>query len=42
MLLWNKLLEEDVQMEQMKEEGKPSEENVPMEQRKNKINLQMK
>jgi len=36
MLLWNKLLEEDVQMEQMKEKGKPSEENVLMEQLKEK------
>jgi len=27
MLLWNKLSNEDVQMEQMKEKGKPSEKN---------------
>ena len=36
MLLWNKLSKEGVQMEQMKEKGKPSEKNVPMEPMKEK------
>jgi len=36
MLLWNKLSKEGVQMEQMKEKGKPSEMNVPMEPMKEK------
>jgi len=36
MLLWNKLSKEDVQMEQVKEKGKPSRENVPMEPMKGK------
>jgi len=36
MLLWNKLSKEGVQMEQMKEKGKPSEKNVLMEPMKEK------
>ena len=36
MLLWNKLSKGDVQMEQVKEKGKPSERSVPMEPIKEK------